>query len=776
MKVNIVIPMAGRGSRFANVGFVQPKPLIDVAGKHMISWVVDNVDSSAIDAHFIFLVLKEHEDKFNLSAELKKLKQNVSVVLVDQVTEGAACTVLLSRVLIDNETPLFIANSDQFVEWSADAYWSTLAADKSDGDVLCFKIPMEKNDTKWSYAKIDSEGHVTDIQEKVVISENATVGYYYWKRGCDYVRLADQMIAKNIRVNGEFYVAPVYNEGVLEGMKYKLSFCDKMWGLGVPHDLTSFLTNYVRPRLPARATNTSPARGPMRFIAHRGNLYGADPVNENKPEHLRRALDLGYDIELDVRYFPDKDEWWLGHDEPQYQVPFEFLLQDRLWIHCKNGAALQRLAKDERVNCFFHDVDDFVLTSKDYIWIYPEKPLQGPTSIAVMFKDSAALLDKDIFGICSDDVGLLRQQYVAMHSPSEAGPAIELVIFDLDGVLVESKDLHYDALNRAIEEVAGAEFVIKRAEHESVYDGLSTNQKLRLMTISKGLPLELHKPVWVRKQELTDELVREQLKPSAELLASLKALKQAGYPVAVASNCIKSSVHNILDSIGALPLVDAYLSNEDVKHPKPDPDIYLKACSVFGVAPACAIVVEDSPKGFESSIRAGCNLFKVKGPHEVVSDVILDHIGALNASVKPITVVVPLAAPSQQYWIDGPESVPCEIPSFLADANGSPAIRWVVEPILKSRYALKFVFIVKESQMTKFKLSSLLPRIVDFRPTVVVPVHGETLGALKTVLLASDAIDADAPVLLVTCSNVTTWMPGGMSRFCGLQLRCFFIL
>jgi len=775
IKVNIVIPMAGRGSRFADVGFVQPKPLIDVAGRPMISWVLDNVDSDEIDARFIFLVLKEHEDRYKISESLKGLKTNVDVVLVDHVTEGAACTVLLARGLIDDNTPLFIANSDQFVEWSADAYWSALSSDDScsDGDVLCFRIPMEKNDTKWSYAKVDQMGFVTDIQEKVVISENATVGYYYWKRGCDFVRLADKMISKNIRVNGEFYVAPVYNEGVLENMKYTISFCDKMWGLGVPHDLTTFLTHYVRPKLDVRVSNTPPACGPMRFIAHRGNLYGPDPANENKPEYLMKALSLGYDVELDVWYFPEQKDWWLGHDEPQYKIAFEFILQDRLWVHCKNGAALQKLAKDVRVNCFFHDSDDYVLTSKSFVWIYPDKPLQGPSSIAVMFSETASLLDKDIFGICSDDVGLLRRRYVLDRAVDS--PKIELIIFDLDGVLVESKDLHYDALNQAIKDVAGIEFIITRPEHESMYDGLSTNQKLRLMTIQKGLPLDLHKGIWVRKQELTDVLVREQLKPSSELLASLKALKLAGYPIAVASNCIKSSVHNILDSIGALPLVDAYLSNEDVKLPKPDPDMYLKACSIFGIVPSSSMVVEDSPKGFESCIRAACNLFKVKGPHEVVADAILDRIGALNHSLKPITVVVPLAAPSQQYWIDGPESVPSEIPSFLADANGSPAIKWVVNPILNSRYSLKFVFVVKESQVDKFKLNSLLPRIVDFQPSVVLPVHGETLGALKTVLYASDAIDPDAPVIFCTCSNVTAWAPGMcvlLSGAVGVFIQC----
>ena len=824
MKVNILVPMAGKGSRFANAGFVQPKPLIDVAGKPMISWVIDNVNApGVIEARFIFLVLREHEKQYGLTASLKSLVEScpgassVEVVYVDEVTEGAACTCLLARGVIDDETPLFIANSDQFVEWSAVDYWTSMAQqlDSSDGDVLCFRIPMSENDVKWSYAKVDGRGCVTDIQEKNVISENATVGYYYWRRGRDFVRLADKMIARDFRVNGEFYVAPVYNEGVAEGMKFKLSFCDKMWGLGVPHDLTSFLTNYVR----ARGSNLPPpakiACGPMRFIAHRGNVYGANKEKENKPDYIKQALALGFDVEIDAWFVHGEDvglagggggedayrdhngygsslfsssssspssSWWLGHDEPQYMVSYEFLLQDRLWIHCKNGAALRMLSQEDRINCFSHDVDECTLTSKRHVWVYPDKPLQGPNSVAVMFSDPVNLLDKDIFGICADNVGVLRHEYVQRRLKGYSGAGsnggaenaiaagsasklpsskIQLIVFDLDGVLVESKDLHYDALNEAIRAVAGEDFIITRPEHETVYDGLSTNQKLRLMTIQKDLPLNMHRPIWLRKQELTEVMVREQLKPDETLLATIRALKKEhGYPLAVASNCIKSSVFNILDSIGVLPLVDAYFSNEDVQRAKPGPDIYLKACSTFGVPPESALVVEDSVKGFEACVRAGCPLFKVRGPEDVRAPSIVERISTVNQGVKPIMVVVPLAGESQQYWIDGPEAVPSELPLFLADVNGSPAIEWLLKPFLKSRYELNFVFVVKEAQMQRFKLESLLPRIVGFRPTVVLPVHGETLGSLKTVLAIAEKLDGSAPVIFCNGSTVTSWLPG----------------
>jgi hypothetical protein len=170
-------------------------------------------------------------------------------VVVDQVTEGAACTVMLAREHIANNDPVFIANSDQYVEWDADSFWKDRLAGnaaKVDGDILCFRIPIEENDIKWSYAALDTNGHVTDIREKEVISENAIVGFYYWSRGKDFIESAEAMIAADFRVKGEFYVAPVYNFGINKYQrKYTVSFCQKMWGLGVPVDLVTFLSNYV---------------------------------------------------------------------------------------------------------------------------------------------------------------------------------------------------------------------------------------------------------------------------------------------------------------------------------------------------------------------------------------------------------------------------------------------------------------------------------------------------------------------------------------------------
>lgn len=237
-KMNVLIPMAGEGSRFVNAGFTFPKPLIEVNGKPMIQLVIENLN---IDANFIFLVRKEHEDKFNISSMLKSIVPDCKVIMVDKLTDGAACTTLLAKDLIDNDDSLLIANSDQFLEWNSCEFYHSVNT-SVDGSILTFK----NHHPKWSYVKLDEHGNVIDLKEKEVISDNATVGIYYFRSGKDYVKYAEQMIQKNIRVGqsfngkGEFYVAPVYNEAILDGKIIKTFEIQKMFGLGVPEDLQTY--------------------------------------------------------------------------------------------------------------------------------------------------------------------------------------------------------------------------------------------------------------------------------------------------------------------------------------------------------------------------------------------------------------------------------------------------------------------------------------------------------------------------------------------------------
>lgn len=235
-KLNVLIPMAGEGSRFAKAGFTFPKPLIEVNGKPMIQTVVENLN---IDATHIFVVRKEHYEKYNLKYLLNLITPNCKIVQVDELTEGAACTTLLAKKYIDNEAPLVFANSDQYLEWNSNEFMYSMIADDVDGGILTF----EATHPKWSFAKTNHLGFVTEVAEKKPISNMATCGIYYWKKGSDYVKYAEQMIDKNIRVNNEFYVCPVFNEAIKDNKKIKTFPVKKMWGIGTPEDLNNFLIN-----------------------------------------------------------------------------------------------------------------------------------------------------------------------------------------------------------------------------------------------------------------------------------------------------------------------------------------------------------------------------------------------------------------------------------------------------------------------------------------------------------------------------------------------------
>ena len=236
-KLNILIPMAGAGSRFQKAGYTFPKPLIEVKGKPMIQLVVENLN---IDANFIFIVQKSHREQYNLDTLLNLIAPNCKIVEVNGMTEGAACTALLAKEYINNEDPLFFANSDQFVEWDSNEFMYKMNETNCDGGIVSFTATHPK----WSFAKINNKGLVTEVAEKNPISDIATVGYYYWKQGSDFVKYSEQMIESNVRVNGEFYVCPVFNEAIQDNKQIRTFNIDKMWGLGTPEDLKYYLENY----------------------------------------------------------------------------------------------------------------------------------------------------------------------------------------------------------------------------------------------------------------------------------------------------------------------------------------------------------------------------------------------------------------------------------------------------------------------------------------------------------------------------------------------------
>jgi HAD superfamily hydrolase (TIGR01509 family) len=235
-KLNILIPMAGAGSRFEQAGYTFPKPLIDVKGKPMIQVVVENLN---IDANYIYVVQKSHREKYNLDTLLNLITPGCKIVEVDGITEGAACTALLAKEYINNDAPLFFANSDQYAEWDSNEFMYKMQETEADGGIVTFKAIHPK----WSFAKINEQGYVTEVAEKNPISDNATVGFYYWKHGFEFVKYAEQMIVNNTRVNNEFYVCPVFNEAIADKKKIKAFNIDKLFGLGTPEDLRYFIEN-----------------------------------------------------------------------------------------------------------------------------------------------------------------------------------------------------------------------------------------------------------------------------------------------------------------------------------------------------------------------------------------------------------------------------------------------------------------------------------------------------------------------------------------------------
>lgn len=234
--MRILIPMAGEGSRFAKEGYTFPKPLIDVEGKPMIQQVVENLD---FDATYIFLVRKDHLDRYTgLASTLDRITNGqFKIVKVDGLTEGATCTALLAKEHIDNDDDLLIANSDQIIDYSAENFRYLKDFSSVDAIVFCFHAVHPK----WSFVKVNSRGLVTMVAEKNPISDIATCGIYWYRKGQDFVKAAERMIAKNIRVNNEFYIAPVYNELISDGKSLLPFFVNKMHGIGTPEDLNAYL-------------------------------------------------------------------------------------------------------------------------------------------------------------------------------------------------------------------------------------------------------------------------------------------------------------------------------------------------------------------------------------------------------------------------------------------------------------------------------------------------------------------------------------------------------
>jgi beta-phosphoglucomutase len=203
------------------------------------------------------------------------------------------------------------------------------------------------------------------------------------------------------------------------------------------------------------------------------------------------------------------------------------------------------------------------------------------------------------------------------------GTEIKAVVFDMDGVLIDARDWHYEALNRALSLLG---YEITRYEHLTTFDGLPTGRKLQMLTVERGLPPELHGFLNSLKQQYTLELVATRCKPVFHHQYALAKLKAAGYRLGVASNSVRRTVEEMMERSDLMRYLDLIISNEDVTRAKPDPEMYLTAMSRFGVAPEETVIVEDNENGVKAATAAGGHVMVVEGPDDVTLDAIEAHI------------------------------------------------------------------------------------------------------------------------------------------------------
>ena len=236
-EMQIVIPMAGEGKSYIKAGYKFPKYLVDIAGKPMIQWVVENINA---EAKYIFIVQKDHYEKYNLKYMLSLLVKNSKIVTVENQTEGAPQTILKAENIINKELPLAIINSDQILEWNSNEFFYAMAADDCDGGIVTFDSihPM------YSYVQINKKGFISECAEKKPISRYATAGVYYFRRAKDFISGAKRMIKKEIKIHDQYFVCPVYNELIAKKMRIRKYDIDKIWSFSVPEDLDYFINNY----------------------------------------------------------------------------------------------------------------------------------------------------------------------------------------------------------------------------------------------------------------------------------------------------------------------------------------------------------------------------------------------------------------------------------------------------------------------------------------------------------------------------------------------------
>lgn len=240
-KLNMLIPMAGNGKRFAEAGYIKIKPLIDINGETMIRKAIESIGLPW--AQHIFIINKAIGQIDELKTELNKIANNPIIIEIDYITEGPAATCLLAKEYINNFDPLIIANCDQIEEWNIRKFVDYMYHTPDDGFVVTYPAKTEKN----SYVRVGPDRLAIEFAEKKIISEHSLNGIHFWKCGKDFVSSTERMIQKNIRVNNEFYVSMTYNELIKDGKEigiYEIK-PEEHWAVGTPEDLQKYLNEQI---------------------------------------------------------------------------------------------------------------------------------------------------------------------------------------------------------------------------------------------------------------------------------------------------------------------------------------------------------------------------------------------------------------------------------------------------------------------------------------------------------------------------------------------------
>jgi HAD superfamily hydrolase (TIGR01509 family) len=331
---------------------------------------------------------------------------------------------------------------------------------------------------------------------------------------------------------------------------------------------------------------------------------------------------------------------------------------------------------------------------------------------------------------------------------------IKLIVFDLDGTLVNSKNMHYVCLNRALEDI-DPDYKISIAEQENKYEGLPTKTKLEMLTKDKNLPVEQHQQIWDLKQKYTLKEIQKYQKDDRIITVLNTLAQQYGYKLYVATNCTRRNASSILFHKGFCEYMDRVVTRDDVRRGKPHPEIYHECVKISGFKPEEILVVEDTLMGVQSATQAGCYSMQVDGPHDVTIKNILKNV---HKYVK-LNIVIPMAGMGSRFRERGYKD-----PKPLIDVNGEPMISRVVKNIQQQidiccldPKNVKYIFIVQKEQLDNYDVTSLLPK-----DSIIIPLGAYTQGALCSVLTARGYIKNDTPLVIANSDQLVEWGEEGL--------------